>query len=412
MNIIFHIDMNSYFASVEQQANPHLRGRPVGVCEHLGGIVIAPSIEAKRHGVKTAMPVWEAQKICPDITLLPVDPPKYRHISQRLWRLFAEYTEYVERASIDEAFLNVTALIGASESHPWSAALLYALEIKHRIRQEIGQWLTCSIGIASNRLLAKIAANRDKPDGLTVINPEAVEALADQLRLRDIPGIGPRLVLRLAEMGIYSIADLRSYDMAVLYEHFGLLAWRLRAFAFFSESELGIHEAGDKVVKSLGHAYTLPAPTSNIALVRRLIFKLAEKVARRLRKLHLSGSVASIFVRSAFGREGKTSFQKAKNLKTPITDGRLLFAAVYQMFKQQAEVFPVRMVTVSIAGLSQQSSDNALFERYRRQDRAVEAQDKVNDKHGEFTLLRAGMAEAKNLAGDTLGFGRIRELSF
>ena len=108
--------MNSYFATVEQQANPHLRGRPIGVCEHLGGIIIAPSIEAKKLGIKTATPVWEARKICPDIVLLKVDPPKVRSVTERFLKIFSEYTDIVERYSIDEAFLDITNLIKRSET--------------------------------------------------------------------------------------------------------------------------------------------------------------------------------------------------------------------------------------------------------------------------------------------------------
>src|SRR3990167_8421907 len=111
MKVIFHIDMNSYFATVEQQANPHLRGKPIGVCEHLGGIIIAPSIEAKKLGIRTAMPVWEARKIYPGIILLPVDPPKVRSVTERFLKIFSEYTDVVERYSIDEAFLDITNLV-------------------------------------------------------------------------------------------------------------------------------------------------------------------------------------------------------------------------------------------------------------------------------------------------------------
>src|SRR3989344_2510147 len=136
--IILHLDMNSYFASVEQQANPLLRGRPVGVCEHLGGIIIAPSVEAKRAGIKLGTPVWDALKICPGIVLLPTDPDKYRAVHERFNRILAEYSDEVERYSIDDSFIGLTG--------NWDDALLLGLEIKQRLRQEVGQWVSCSIG--------------------------------------------------------------------------------------------------------------------------------------------------------------------------------------------------------------------------------------------------------------------------
>src|SRR6266481_8722345 len=155
--VIFHIDMNSYFASCEQQANPFLRGNPIGVCEHLGGIIIAPSIEAKKYGIKTAMPVWEAKKLCPKIILMCADPEKYRSITIRFLKIFSLYTEAIDKYSIDEAFLDLTSNIKTAMTFqkmgdPWKEAKKIALEIKEKIKKEIGVWIRCSIGIGTNKL--------------------------------------------------------------------------------------------------------------------------------------------------------------------------------------------------------------------------------------------------------------------
>ena len=149
--------MNSYFASVEQQANPHLRGRPVGVCEHLGGLIIAPSVEAKRLGIKLGTPVWEALRTCPHIALLPTDPPKYRSVTEAFNRILADYTDCVERYSIDESFVDISECCAGD----WNDALLIGLQIKQRLRREVGEWVSCSIGIGPNKLVAKIAADLD-----------------------------------------------------------------------------------------------------------------------------------------------------------------------------------------------------------------------------------------------------------
>jgi len=153
--IILHIDMNSYFASVEQQANPLLRGKPVGVCEHLGGIIIAPSVEAKRLGIKLGTPVWDALKISPDIKLLPTDPDKYRAVTTRFMKILNDYTDQVERYSIDEAFMDITKYCRGD----YSEALILALEIKQRLRLEVGEWVSSSIGIGPNKLVSKVAAD-------------------------------------------------------------------------------------------------------------------------------------------------------------------------------------------------------------------------------------------------------------
>src|SRR3989344_7069857 len=131
--IILHLDMNSYFASVEQQANPHLRGRPVGVCEHLGGIIIAPSVEAKRLGIKLGTTVWDALAICPWIVLLATDPSKYRSVTEQFLKILSDYSDDVEQYSIDEAFIDMTKVAQGS----YDDALLLALEIKQRLRLEV-----------------------------------------------------------------------------------------------------------------------------------------------------------------------------------------------------------------------------------------------------------------------------------
>src|SRR3989344_8462289 len=140
-SIILHLDMNSYFASVEQQANPHLRGKPVGVCEHLGGIIIAPSVEAKRLGIKLGTPVWEARKIYPQIVLLPTDPDKYRHVSTGFMKILCDYSDEVEQYSIDEAFVDITKYCSGN----FDGALFLGLEIKQRLAREVGEWVSSSI---------------------------------------------------------------------------------------------------------------------------------------------------------------------------------------------------------------------------------------------------------------------------
>src|SRR3989344_7724409 len=167
--IFIFADLNSYFATAEQQANPTLRGKPVGVCEHSGGIILAPSKEAKALGIKTGTPTWEAKKICPNIVLLPVDPGKIRAATSRFYRIAESYSDNVEHVSVDEVSINLAV-------HPSSAnwrtteglavfysAIKVAQEIKQRIKNDLGEWVTCSIGIAENRLLAKIGTNLKKP---------------------------------------------------------------------------------------------------------------------------------------------------------------------------------------------------------------------------------------------------------
>lgn len=143
--VILHIDMNSYFASCEQQANPFLRGKPIGICEHLGGIIIAPSIEAKKLGIKTGTPVWEARKIYPKILLFKTDPDKYRDTTRKFLNIFYKYTESIQKYSIDEAFLDLSLEVKSSPD-PWARAEEIGKEIKLEMKKYVGDWISCSIG--------------------------------------------------------------------------------------------------------------------------------------------------------------------------------------------------------------------------------------------------------------------------
>ncbi|PIR96901.1 MAG: hypothetical protein COT91_04255 [Candidatus Doudnabacteria bacterium CG10_big_fil_rev_8_21_14_0_10_41_10] len=435
--IIFHIDMNSYFATVEQQANPHLRGRPVGVCEHLGGIIIAASVEAKMLGIGTGTPVWEARKIYPKIVLLKVDPPKVRFITERFLKIFSDYTDLVERYSIDEAFLDfgIKTKILKDTCHPgldpgstrarkdpdcnqddstiWSDAILVALEIKQRIRREIGEWLTCSVGIGPNKLIAKIASNLQKPDGLTVVRPQDIEELYDKLSLTDIPGINVRMQARLSAHGIYTVKDLSRYPESKLRAEFGLVGHYLKQLGNF-KSTRGIVLPGDEPVKSMGHAFTMSRASSDVREIEALIFKLSEKVARRLRQRNMWGSVVSCYVRFAkekvpFSqrREPSQNFGRSHRIKDFINDGRLISREAIKIFNSSGIKAPVRMIGISVSGLVENFLDEPLFRRYKKSQWALDAMDKVNDKYGEFTLRRAALLDAKHLAGDTVGFGRL-----
>src|SRR3989338_4678559 len=194
MNPIIHQDMNSYFASVEQQANPFLRNKVLGVCAYLGenGCIIAPSIEAKAVGIKTGMRVKDARKIYKNIFLVENDPNKYRTTTKHIFSILADYTDKVEPYSIDEAFMDLSGFVTTYE-----AAEILVREIKDRIRNEVGEWLRCSVGISYTRFLAKLASKYKKPDGLTVLKPNQLDDFYAKITLLDIWGINYRIERRL-----------------------------------------------------------------------------------------------------------------------------------------------------------------------------------------------------------------------
>ena len=270
-SIILHLDMNSYFASVEQQANPHLRGKPVGVCEHLGGIIIAPSVEAKRLGIKLGTTVWDAKKIYPKIVLLPVDPDKYRHVTAAFLRILMDYTDEVERASIDEAFADLTGV-----ARDYDDALFLGLEIKQRLRQEVGEWVSCSIGIGPNKLIAKIAADLGEGDinRIFVVRPDEIGLLYDRLKLTDIPGIAHRTERSLNKLGIFTLRELARYPLGNLLSQFGLWGYTLHCMANFKDAGFFAIPA-DEPIKSVGHSYTLPKAINDLREIKKLILNLS-----------------------------------------------------------------------------------------------------------------------------------------
>lgn len=404
--IILHLDMNSYFASVEQQANPHLRGVPVGVCEHLGGIIISSSVEAKRLGIKLGTTVWQARKIYPKIVLLPVDPGKLRHVTSGFLRILMDYTAEVEKASIDEAFADITESAGGK----YENALLLALEIKHRLRQEVGVWITASIGIGPNRLVAKIAADLGKGDidRVCAVRPEEIAGLYKRLELTDIPGIAHRLQRALNKLGIFTLRELACYPLANLLNQFGIWGKVLHDMANFRDNTTPANfpSRGEESIKSIGHSYTVPKPIKEIGEIRGLMLKLAEKIGRRMRKQGALGNIIHYF----HSDKQYSGFSKQHQIGEAINDGREIYRAAWEIFSSSAETNLIKIMGISVAGLVFAEPPEPLFENYKKPLWMVEAMDKINDKYGEFTIQRGRLCRTRKEWGkDTVGFGRMKE---
>ncbi len=461
--IIFHLDMNSYFASVEQQDNPQYRGRPLGVCEHLGGIIIAASIEAKRWGIKTGTPVWEAKKLYPKIILVHTNPERYRYYNRLMVKVVGDYSNFVEKYSIDEVFIDMTKVCNSSSAYryhfervqpreeslnsglpddfvikgsltpfgmvsecninPFQEAINIAGEIKARMKKEVGDWLSCSIGIAENKLLAKIASDMQKPDGMVVIGFRAKgleisqqnkkplilekEELYNKLKLTDIPGIARRQEKRLGELGINSLKDLRDYPRSKLVARFGILGHHLHAMGQLESTWKPQVEQDDKI-KSIGHMYTLPMEYRKPEFFMPVLYKLCEMVGRRLRRQGLMGNVVSFYVRD----KNYQSFGKDEKLGFYLYDGREIFSQCVKIFKVVMASAPPRefkLIGVTVGGLIPLAHQLGLFEREDKKSRVSFALDQINNKYGDFTVCRAPVLAAGKVFRDSIGFGRLRE---
>lgn len=421
--IIAHIDMNSYFATVAQQDRPEWRGKPVGVCEHLGGIIIAPSIEAKRWGIKTAMPVWEARKLYPKIILTPTTPERYRFYTARFLKVFGDYTARIEKYSIDEAFLDLTKACNIRTKNdkgdwvptdPWLEAVRIVKEIKTRMKTEVGDWITCSAGISYSKLVAKIASDLQKPDGLIVVRPQDKDALYYRLQLDDIPGIGHRMKRNLGELGIRTLVDLRDYPLSKLVAHYGIQGYHLHSMGqlegSWKEEFDETPDASDVAsMKSIGHMYTIPIEYRDKNVMRSVLYKLSEMVGARLRVNGVMGNGVHVHIHDP----ERMHVGKGAKLNYYLQDGREIYMEAMSLLRQSGQLEEIEkrsyLVGVTVFGLVPEEGQASLFEVNRPQAKLMQAMDKINNKYDDFTVARVPAFLAREIIRDSVGFGRMKE---
>jgi DNA polymerase IV len=394
MRIILHADMNSYFASVEQQANPFLRGKPVAICSRLSpnACIIACSIEAKKLGIKTGFSLGEAQKIAPRIVALEVDPAKIRTTTQKIFAIFADFTSALEAYSIDEAFLDLSGHIA-----DFAAARELALRIKSRIRNEVGEWLGCSIGIAPTRWLAKFAGELEKPDGLTVLLKEDLPKVYAGRPVDEAWGIADGWKTRLAALSINTLGELLAYDPLELKRIFGISGYIL--WANIAGLDIEKLPSGKRPPQSIGHSYVFGRRTAAPKEVSAIMMKLCERVGRRLRGQNLEARQVNVNWASAYGAYGK------------IWRSNDAFSDSYQIFKSCEKVFgaawdrsTVNYLAVTVSGLTPVSGQTSIFPEKEIRRRVSSALDAVNSRYGEYAIVRGQMLGAENYAPDRIGF--------
>lgn len=385
MRSILHIDMNAFFASVEQRADPALRGKAMAVVgSERRGVVLSPSYEARAFGVKTGMTYWEARQKCPELILTIADSAKYSSACERLLWIWRDFTPLVELFSIDEAFLDVTgceALFGDP--------VRTAIRLKERIWNETG--LTCSIGIGPNKLLAKLGSDMQKPDGLVLISPDDVAGVLEDLPVKELCGIGPNLTRTLSGMGIHTCGELGRAPLGRLIAQFGVIGERLRdmgrgidddpVFAAQAESE------GE--AKSMGHSMTLTEDCSDITVIERHILQLSEKVGRRLRRGSYTGRTVTLVLRYSDFH----TFSKQRRLRRAVDHGLDVYAAATGLLQETPLLQPIRLVGVSVSGLEQNAAQLPLFEDERRRKFIAGAMDDINDRYGDFTVTWGTLVE-------------------
>ncbi len=372
---ILHVDQNAFFASVEQQVNPELRGRPIAVIGRGRTVVTTASYEARAFGVKTGMTTWEAKRACPPIILVVGNNAAYTRISTQIKKIFLDYTPLVETFSIDEAFLDVTGSLRLFGSPERIAHL-----IKARIRHHFG--LTCSIGIAPNKLLAKLASEMKKPDGLTIIRPEETAGVLETVPIEDLCGIGRKTHCQLSLLGIRTCGDLGRFPVEILRRRFGVIGERLVMMGQGRDDSPVVPDEEAEEVKSVGHSTTLDRDITDRHEILRYLLQLSEMVGRRARRYGVAGKTVHLTVRYA----DFTTFGRQQTRPRPTNASKEIYGEAVRILDTFVLEQPVRLLGVRITNLCHQREQLPLFAPERRKELVTGAMDAVNDRYGDFSV--------------------------
>jgi DNA polymerase-4 len=387
---IIHIDMNAFFASVEQSANPDLRGKPIAVTgKGERCIVLTASYEARAFGVKTGMAVWEAKRCCPALILVVGDNRKYAHTSREIMAMLLDYTPEVEVFSIDEAFMDVThslTMFGSPEN--------IAFQLKARIRPRFG--ITCSIGIAPNKLLAKLASDMQKPDGVTIIREEDVPRVMERLPVKDLCGIGKKTERQLLLMGIRTCGELGRCAEERLTRRFGVIGTRLRLMGQGSDDSPVVAFEEEDEVKSVGHSMTLERDIEARDDILRFLLRLSDMVGSRARRYGVAGRTVTLYVRYA---DFFTSFGRQTTLGSYINLSGEIYAAALSILDDVQLEQPVRLMGVRLSNLKHRSGQLPLFEDERRKLFATQAMDEVNSRFGSMAVTFGSLVPDRERSG-------------
>ena len=380
--VIMHVDMDSYFASVEQQARPSLRGKPIGVTGRPTerSIVVAASREAKRYKVWTGMPVWEALKACPDLVLVAGHPERYLSVTKRFIDILKQYAALLEIYSVDEAFMDVT-----QEVSKRGGPIRMAEEIRRRFREELGVCITATIGIAAGKTFAKLIGARNKPDGIGLLGDEEMPELLESTPVGDVWGIGRRIEARLERVGIRTLKELGEASERFLKREFGVYGLHLREIGQGRDSTPLVPYTNVPPPKSVGHSKSLPPDLRDFPLALIVLRDLCDKVGRRMRRLGYMGRTVHCGFR--VGSIGP-HYGKQTTLALPSDDGE----AIYEACLVVLEKIPVKPEQVSNVGVSvgnlieANRTPQSLLETDRRRDRLNRAVDRIRDRFGDRSV--------------------------
>ncbi|MDI6868204.1 MAG: DNA polymerase IV [Coprothermobacterota bacterium] len=374
---IIHVDMDAFFASVEELDNPSLKGKPVIVGGHQTkrGVVSSANYLARSYGVKAAMPLWQAKQLCPQAVFLPVRMHRYAEISRRFLEIFFDYTPLVEPMGFDEAYLDVTG-----SEHLFGPALEIGKEIQRRVKEEIG--LSCSVGISYNKFLAKIASGWKKPGGLFQILEEDALDFLEGLPLEELPGVGYATKERLERMGLRKAGELRQVPLEVLEAEFGKMALELLAYAQGIDDRPVIPVSERK---SIGEECTFAQDISDPERLLMILLEMTDRLARYLRQEGFRAQRVTVKVRFPNFK----TITRSDTLSQPTDVNDEIYQAAKRLFLKSLPG-RVRLLGLSLSGLVK-VEELLLFpeDKKVKDESLVKALDKIQEKYGEGAIERA-----------------------
>lgn len=394
--VILHIDFDSFFASVAQQDNPRLRSKPIGVTATNGRTcIIAASREAKRYGVKTGTRTFEALRLCPGIIFVPSDFIRYLAISKVFLSICKDFSPFVELFSIDEVFMDVT-----KTTYLFGGVQGIIAKIRERLRKEIGAYVTVSVGISHNKLLAKLASGMKKPNGIMSITPEHLDAVYAKTPLFAICGIGHAIEARLVAMSITTLLQLRAVPLANLVAEFGPSEGQfLKNIGNGYDSSLVIPYTTFQGVKSVGRNYCLPKNEFDQRIILQNVYELCEEVGIKLRRLDKQARTVGLSLRGTRSEHGR------KTLMQPIDQGRILYSlckGFYDAWQwdnvHATSATMVRQISVWATNLTDtRTAPLSLLPDVRRQQGLQKTIDILNDRFGDHTIRNGFLLYADKL---------------
>ncbi len=380
--MIFHIDMDAFYASVEILDNPEFKGKPVIVGGLSGrGVVAAASYEARKYGVYSAMPMFQALKKCPDARIVPPRKTRYKQVSETVMNILNSFSPLVEQVSIDEAYLDAGGcerLFGSAET--------MAREIKAKIKERVH--LTCSVGIAPVKFLAKIASDMDKPDGLTVISPEKMPDFIYSLPIKNAPGVGPKMFQELKMLGIATFGDIQNFPEKLLVDKTGKFGRRLKELSMGIDNSVVVPCSPPKSVSAED---TLGYDTADRDLLKKYLLQQADDVGRQLRKSGMNAKTVSIKVKYADFQQ----ITRSITLQCPTCSSNTLYHETCRLLDNCVLMKKVRLIGMGVSGLVPVNHpvQMNLFDLPNQTDNNWEKVDKtmdrIQERFGKEMLTRA-----------------------